>query len=389
MTKKHQLLSSSLDTAVVTVDETINNIYKKIDLLDFINPTNAEAEKRKFFKSHFRYNPHFTYPFLNVSTKELKKQLYQVNIEAIKDIDIRNLYRDVIEEYVSQLDLISARGTKMFLYNSLKHYGEPGEKDTLNASYLMHCLEIPHNDSHLEIVDANEVAKYFQNECQRYQLDYKIQLVKNMAAQASFSPAQKKIKIKKDAQFTKRFALGLSHHEVGVHAVTTFNAQFQPLKVLQTGLPGNTTTQEGLALMSEFLSGYLDVERLQEVALRVIAVHHMVNHYDFSETFLYLIDNHNISHEKAFTITLRVYRGGGFTKDYVYLKGLREVINIYKRNKNHFNYLLTGKTSGHYLPLLEELVQRSILKQPKIITHTFRYPKKPNAILEYVINGLA
>jgi uncharacterized protein (TIGR02421 family) len=385
--RKHRLLSSVLEPETIKIDQAIYQLFKKIDILDFLNPSNTESEKTKFFSSRYRYTPKFTYKPLNINTKDIKEKLYHISLKDIKDIDIQNFYRDVVEDYASQLEMIASRDSKNFLYSSLIYYGEPDEKDLANAQYLMHCAEINLNAKDLELITAKQVAQYFTEECRRYRIDYKIDLVKNMPAMAAFSPASKRFKIKKDALFTKRFARGLAHHEVGVHAVTTFNASEQPLKILQTGFPGATTTQEGIALLSEYLSGFLDIDRMQEVALRVLAVRHMIREYDFNETFLYLIDNFNVDHEKAFYITIRVYRGGGFTKDYVYLKGFSDVLNLYK--DKHAHYLLAGKTACAYLPLLEELIHRNILKMPRLISHTFRYPKKPNAILEYVINGLA
>ena len=64
---------------------------------------------------------------------------------------------------------------------------------------------------------------------------------------------------------------------------------------------------------------------------RVIAVNSLEKGYDFTQTFKLLYSHFNLSKETAFNITLRVYRGGGFTKDYLYLTGLKKFILIIKK----------------------------------------------------------
>ncbi len=58
---------------------------------------------------------------------------------------------------------------------------------------------------------------------------------------------------------------------------------------------------------------------------------------------------------------MRVYRGGGFTKDAVYLKGLLSLLN-YIRDGNDIEPLLIGKIRQDYLPIVEELVHRKVLR---------------------------
>ena len=57
-----------------------------------------------------------------------------------------------------------------------------------------------------------------------------------------------------------------------MHRLTTINAKKHPRKGFSLGLAGNTHTQQRLALYGEYRSGSLTIERLQTVALRVIAV---------------------------------------------------------------------------------------------------------------------
>ena len=129
--------------------------------------------------------------------------------------------------------------------------------------------------------------------------------------------------------------------------VTTFNGLIHPLKIFSHGLPRNVETQEGLAVLSEYTSGCLTLKRLKELAYRVIAVDSLAKGYDFSATFDLLYSQYKLNRDDAFTISLRVHRGGGFTKDYLYLTGLCKLYKFYKKGKD-IAPLLTGKVSKKY-----------------------------------------
>ena len=154
------------------------------------------------------------------------------------------------------------------------------------------------------------------------------------------------------------------------------------------GFPLATLTQEGLAILSEYQSGHLTIRRLKELALRVLAVNHMVKNNNFKLTFEFLIDTFKIHPDRAFYITARIYRGGGFTKDYLYLNGFKNIKYIYETNDS-FQNLLIGKTSYQYLDEISELINRGILTPPKHITHGFKKPSiKKNEIIEYILKGI-
>ncbi len=144
---------------------------------------------------------------------------------------------------------------------------------------------------------------------------------------------------------------------------TTLNAKQQSLKVLRLGLPGSTYTQEGLAILAELKAGFMAHSRLNTLACRVLAVDSMLKEQDFYLTYCYLIDELEMDKDDAFVTTARVYRGGGFTKDHLYLSGFLEMLHL--SHTRSLDNLLVGKTSVQYLDLLDELVQRDWLVPPK------------------------
>ena len=154
--------------------------------------------------------------------------------------------------------------------------------------------------------------------------------------------------------FSEKSLRALSEHEIGVHMLTTINSRLQPLYIFRLGMPLNTHTQEGIAILSEYLSGYMSIKRLQILALRVLTLEKLLKGLDFKQTFHFLMDTGKLDESQAFFMTARIFRGGGFTKDYLYLKGFRDLLRFYNCN-NNIQSLLIGKTSIKYFNLINEL----------------------------------
>jgi hypothetical protein len=95
----------------------------------------------------------------------------------------------------------------------------------------------------------------------------------------------------------------------------------------------------------------------------VIAVRRVVERVPFPEVVAELVDEHRIATRTAFTIALRVFRGGGLTKDAIYLRGLVQLL-AYLRAGHALEPLLVGKLALDQVPLVEELLRREILLPP-------------------------
>jgi uncharacterized protein (TIGR02421 family) len=167
-------------------------------------------------------------------------------------------------------------------------------------------------------------------------------------------------------------AEALLHHEVGTHVVTYVNGAHQPLRVLATGLAGHDETQEGLAVFAEYLVGGLTANRLRQLAARVVAVHQMICGAEFADVHGGLV-HVGVPAEQSFTITMRVFRGGGLTKDAVYLRGLHELIGHVGAGRA-LEPLWLGKMPLDAVPLVDDLHQRGILRDPLLIPRYLDHP---------------
>jgi uncharacterized protein (TIGR02421 family) len=148
----------------------------------------------------------------------------------------------------------------------------------------------------------------------------------------------------------------------------------QSLNLFRLGLPGFEELQEGLAVLSEYLVGGLNPLRLRVLAARVCAVKHLIEGATFMDLFRYLHNRHGFSKRMAFLITMRVFRGGGFTKDAIYLRGLVHILNFLKEG-GEIESLYLGKASAEYFSRFEELKWRKIVVPPPLTPRVFTLPE--------------
>lgn len=373
------VLASKLPREVLKLDRQLFSIARGVNTLSYINPLNIKQEKRRFLHRPYDYQLNFTYRQLDLDPFKFREQLYRLPVEDIRDADIQAMYRKVIDQLAVRIDLLTSIGSDEFLYNSLRYYGQPDQNDIANANFILHACE--YSEPEEETISAQEAIQAFKQAADEYGVKCKIAGSKQLIARAMVSG--RTIKVNQTAKFNRKDLDALIHHELGVHLVTSANADMQPLKVLKLGLPGNTHTQEGLAILCEHLSGSFPLHRLKTLALRVVAVDMMVKGESFNETFHVLKHDYGISSDQAFTITARAYRGGGFTKDYLYLKGLKDALHAYANED--LTSLFIGKTGFEFKPLLDELITREILKKPAYMPKALAMKDTSDPIISYML----
>ena len=375
--------SVPLSSELIKLDKALVNLVSDIDILNAIGPLNYREQRQQFVDQHYSANPQFVYREHKIDPFLLKRKLFNLPIESIDNPDLYRIYADVIDSYVDKVDQYKSLGTPEFLYDSLRYYGEPSEKDVRNAQFILH---LPIEDlSEEKVLGVNEITVLLQDFAKAE--DYQYELIHDATMIANALVSGTKVKINSAAELGLTDAKALAHHELGVHLLTTLNGQAQPLKILSLGCPMNTMTQEGLAIFAEYQAGFMTVKRLRTLALRVLAVDSMIREKNFRNTFLLLKEQYGVAESLAFTITARVYRGGGFTKDYLYLQGFHQVLNLFPVEPN-FNRLLVGKTSIKYLGEISRLIDQGILLEPQRITPAFRNPAENNEIKKFIAQAI-
>ncbi|MDP2561388.1 flavohemoglobin expression-modulating QEGLA motif protein [Psychrobium sp. 1_MG-2023] len=383
-TQKADILSSNISPEVIELDKKLFSLCKSVETLNFINPINLAAQKSRFLKKNSYIAPNFNYKQLNLNPYKFRENLYKLPVDDIYDAGISQLYRHVIDNLASKIDLLTSIGTDDFIYNSLKYYGEPNQIDIANARFILHLNEEEFVEPDMTL-NADDAIEYFKHQAQKWGLKCKIEKSAKIVAKAMVNNEKALLLINKEAEFTEKELHAFAYHELGIHMLTTINAKKHPLKVFSLGLPGNTHTQEGIALYSEYCSGNLTIKRLKTIALRVVAVQYMLEHGDFVKTYHALMNEFSLDKEFAFTLTTRVYRGGGFTKDYLYLTGFRDVLNVAKERS--IDNLLVGKTGLLDFDVVSEMVERGMLQKPVSLFDT-SYSVSNDKVLDFIVNSI-
>ena len=116
----------------------------------------------------------------------------------------------------------------------------------------------------------------------------------------------------------------------------------------------------------------------------------MADGASFVDTFNELKTRFAFTSRSAFIITTRVFRGGGLTKDVVYLRGLKRLL-AYLREGHPFEQLLIGKFSLSQIPAIRKLDAAGWLQAPKLVpayTHNAAAQRRLVECTEVPLDGL-
>jgi uncharacterized protein (TIGR02421 family) len=370
------------------IDRELHQLVQKIELLDYINPINIEQEKRNFFGSKYNINPNFKYKKIDFNAHRLQQALFSQDIDSIRDEESRKFYRDVIYDYSGLIQCIESIGKgRKFYFNALKSFGTPTDKDVANAQFILHFKDEPYNQEMFPVFNSEEALAYFSEFSKKFKFEYKVKLSNKISAAAMVQNNSQTLLLKKNHRFSANQLKVLANHEIGVHMVTTFNGMNQVLKIFHNGFPKNVETQEGLAVFSEYMSGCLTVYRLKELSYRVLAADSLRKGFNFCDTFDLLHNQYKLNREESYNISLRAHRGGGFTKDYTYLTGLKKVYNYYHKNKD-LNTLLSGKVNIDAVELIEKWTEKGMVGENPYRNFAFDENKNQSTTIDFILENL-
>jgi uncharacterized protein (TIGR02421 family) len=360
----HELGQRAVTRAVYDVDRKLSEIGDAFDLLLLLTPTNADAAWNAFRRNRFQAMPQFHYRPRTVDPASLKQQLYRIPLDRVEDPALHAFFEGKRDELDRQISMVGDRGTQRVLYGSLQVFGAPDTALVNRAGIILGSVPPhAHDDISSDFVDARTFASHAEAELSRLK-----KTMPGFAATVQIRDDVPGLMVSKGhllightARVAKSRIEATIQHEIGTHILTYYNGQSQPFRLLHTGSAGYEELQEGLAVLAEFLVGGLSRPRLRILAGRVLAVDYLVRGADFAETYRLLHDDHGFSQQTAYTIAMRVYRGGGLSKDIVYLRGLTGLLDRLAKGIE-FTDLLVGKIAFDDLPVVEELVWRKVLK---------------------------
>jgi uncharacterized protein (TIGR02421 family) len=359
----------SVVKAVLDIDRQLAEIDRSFDLLLQATPVNAESAWREFRRSRFEKPPVFYYRPLAVDPVLLKRQLYLIPVERVEDPTLSYLFRQKQDELDRQITLLSDVDSPRFLQESLQVYGGVSDWLLQHAEELLNRVPTRSGEgTRAGQLNATEFAKRAQEELGYYQQqcdDFSATVSVRDDMYAGLLVSGDQLLIGGRTRVPRGRVEALLQHEIGTHLVTRYNGHHQPFQQFEVGLAGYDGFQEGLAVLAEYLVGGLSRSRLRVLAARVLGAHHMLGGASFIDTFRALDRNYEFSQRTAYTIAMRLYRGGGLTKDAVYLRGLLQILR-YLREGGELEPLFIGKVASAHLPLVMELGMREIIKPPAL-----------------------
>ena len=376
------------------------------DLLRDVSAEILEAQRPLRVLRSLTWDAQVERAFFAGGAAELPKPVYNISIpevtrswERFRDLKaqvpgengIERFLRETCESFATAARMLLAVGTKEFYFHSAELYGRPeslsADRKTSNLDLARHFAQVvdglvgnarlpsPLDD---ETLSAEEVVPELQKRFDALFPDraIRVELTDDIASKAA--ARLDLVQVKRGARFSPRDLLQLEHHEGHVHMATALNGRAQPLvPFIGYPSPRTTGTQEGLAVLTEFLTHSTGVERLRRLADRAIAIKMAEDGASFIELFRFM-RGRGYDEVSAFDGARRVCRGGllegggPFTKDICYLDGLLRVTNFLRVAlvQGHVDYVrlfFAGKIDASDVPLFGRLRQEGLVVEPRYV----------------------
>jgi uncharacterized protein (TIGR02421 family) len=357
----------------LAIDRELADTASSIRFLLDVTPVNLIEARRSFLSDGA--TPEFVYGPLADDPAVTETRLDAIAIDSVEDTALAQILTSKRRELELQLQMLRSRGSDQFLELSLQLYGPVSPALLGEAEALLAQVPPPQRESG-DPIDAATFARLAEAELDLYRAVHT-----DLAAHVEVRDDSSGVMVSNGDLLIAPTAVVPSHrvqallqHEIGTHIVTYVNGSCQPLRLLGAGLAGYDETQEGLAVLAEYLAGGLTARRMRQLAARVVAVQQMCTGESFPTVHGKLVAS-GVSRREAFTITMRVFRSGGLTKDAVYLRGLRDVV-AYVGAGGDLDVLWLGKMALSDVPSIVALRERGALVDPVLVP---RYLAEPQA----------
>jgi uncharacterized protein (TIGR02421 family) len=378
---------------VERADLSINDVAASFDFLLAVTPINADVAWREFEASQFERSPQLLYRPLTLQAGVQKRKLFSIDLDNFEDPVLFGLYSEKQQELDLQLSMLSARETPRFVEISRALYGSVEPALVCAARDILARTEgssrqrrkHEHVDVDCYFLEAKARSMIAAYRSQNQSFDPRVELRDDLPS--GLMVVKDRLLISRSTRMTSHRIEALLSHEIGVHLLTYFNGSAQGLRLFRLGLAGYEGVQEGLAVFAEYLVGGMTVPRLRLIAARAVGCWAMLQGATFEETFRLLVREHGFSEAVAFNLTLRLYRGGGLTKDAIYLRGLLEVLN-HLRAGGSLDPFWLGKIAASHFDIIQELSMRRLLKAAEIKPAFLSHPQATQR-LEKAMLGLS
>ena len=341
--------------ADLRVDLELAEIAGLLPLLTLVTPVNVPAARSAFFAGE---EPTFLYRELP-DLDAIAARLDAVDPTSPADPTVAHLAEGLVRELRLRLELLRNRNTDQAFFVAVELFGHVEDKTLAIAEEILRTPE--EKETAEQVLNSEEFAAVASAEIARYRQEYP-----ELAAKVHLSDTRPGVLVEAGdlyigvrARIAADDVPGLLSHEVGTHVLTFANGRAQALQMLSLGLAGYDELQEALGVFAEYLTSGLSHSRLRTLASRVKAAYLRSRGASFREAHEELVAL-GFSRRGAFTTVMRAFRGGGTTKDAIYLRGL---VRLFEHLQSGVDLadLYVGKISFESIPLVADLTARGVL----------------------------
>ncbi|QJR79359.1 DUF1704 domain-containing protein [Alteromonas pelagimontana] len=363
---------SELPAVASRIDKKLADIDARVDWLYYLSPCDNDGMWQRFQESDYTVNPVMWYPEIPDNFCEIKEALQNLPIDDVEDPSLHALFYEKRMELELQVDLVMMRESRGFMAISVELFGEAEPSLVHSARQILN--EVPIVSGPASDANCADIVTAADKEINAYRAEVpdmasRVEVMEDLNSMMMVHHGH--LKVAQSVKLPSARISPLIAHEVGTHVVTRYNGRCQPIQLLEHGLAHYDPLQEGLGTLAEYLAGYLPPRRLRVIAARVIATELALKRQSVKEIFHELHDEYHLPAEDAFDVAVRACRGGGLTKDSVYLRGLRELL-AYLADGGDIEFLFLGKFAMGQRMLIKELLNQGWLLPPRIIPHHLR-----------------
>lgn len=266
---------------------------------------------------------------------------------------IKRIFTQRIQDYHTLLSMMENFDTPFFYESSVKLYGS-SHKMAKNNAFLYFLEQMPSftvPDLGVKGFEASAGMDYLRGKLLDVFQPGDFEVKPSTSLLSDSSSGRRTLKLNPNKNYSQKQLEVFLVHEGWVHLGTSLNGSAQPDHLwLGTWAPRTTFLQEGLALLTEIITGCLTPERWNKVVLRHLATSMAEKGSPITDVYAYL-RHHEMDDLDAFKLSLRVFRGvpleGGmaFTKELLYLHGMIELLYHLHFFKADLRSLWAGKMS--------------------------------------------
>ncbi|MGY0559297.1 flavohemoglobin expression-modulating QEGLA motif protein [Luteimonas sp. A277] len=356
-----------LPPVAAEVDTSLAAIDAELDWLLALTPLGTDALWEAFEAADRTRVPALRYaePVLDLET--MRKRLGELPVEKIESPLLAGVLREKQRELERMIELVRLRGTDGFVTASIDLFG--GVEAGLLELAEQILADVGPSERLTADCGVDAVVAAVEDEVAWYRErapDFALEITVDADVGSLMMVSHGRLYLDADLRLPGARVQPLVQHEIGTHIVTRYNGLRQPMRQLAVGLANYDPLQEGLGVLAEYLAGYLPGERLRVLAARVVAADLAIHGEDIPVIFARLHDTHGFATDDAFDIAVRALRGGGLTKDAVYLRGLCDLLD-HLRAGGEFESLFRGKFALSHLVVLDQLAEAGWAEPPALL----------------------